>query len=414
MKSPDEAPPPRRYTSPTGRVVIPVLVVVLLIVILGRPILISGLDLDEEPPAPASTGPDTSERDEGPGPSRLATRYPASCRRDGTGSAPGLIAASYRDSIGVNTPEGDVAFALRAEPPVGFSAGGRFLATAGADLWSPQGDHLGLAFKRPVAKWAWAPTGDCLVGVDRGRLMVVRPTGPPDVLVRGVPVTTFSFSPTGTRLVFAVDDGSRARGIWMADLGAGKVKQLQDTTGWRLMAWSRATRPILLQDAGGGGSGLSFAPSDEVAYCGTEVVTILRQRLATFGVSGAPTYVPADRRFRYTAVSCEPDGRLLVAVRYPKGDPTATSVVVLRSDGSFVTDFGDASTVEDHPMWGPSGTGVVYVGGARGRSPGEPLVWFVPEGGNAKPTGLQVERYGQTLDPSLDWSATTPLGHPTD
>lgn len=246
--------------------------------------------------------------------------------------------------------------------------------------------------------------------------MVVRPESRPRILVRGVPITDFSFSPDGTRLVFAVARDSRASGIWMADLQTGTVKVLQTETGWKLTAWSRASRPIMLQEESGSESrdGLSFNPSDQVAYCGSEIVTVQQQRLATFGVSGAPTYLSTDRRFRYTAVSCSPGGDLLVAIRHRKGDPTSTSLAVLRADGSFVREFGQDSTVEDRPMWGPPGTGVVFVGGVEGGAETGPLVWFLPEGGTVRPTGLRVERFGDELDSWLDWSATNPLGHPSE
>ncbi len=65
-------------------------------------------------------------------------------------------------------------------------------------------------------------------------------------------------------------------------------------------------------------------------------------------------------------------------------------------------------------MWGPSGTGVVFVGDVAGEGAVGPLVWFIPEGGTARPTGLRVDSFGGDLDAHLDWSAMPPLGHPTD
>lgn len=395
---------------------IPVLLVVLLIVVLGRPILISGLGLEEDPapPPPAPTPKGTDEDDETSGPSRLAVAFPKACMRDASSGGLGLVAAATRSSIGVGGPDGRAAFALRAEPPVGFSASGRYLATAGADLWSESGAHIGLAFDRPVVTWAWSPMGDCLVGIERGRLMFVRPEDAPKVLVRGVPVSDFSFSPDGTRLIFAVADQSRATGIWMADLRSGEVKRLLDETGWQVTAWSRAMRPVMLQEDAGSRSrdGLSFRPADEVAYCGAEVITVQRERLASFGVSGVPEYLDVDRRFRYTAVACSPSEDLLISIRSPKGDPTRTALAVLRPDGSFVREIGQSGGMEDFPMWGPPGTGVVFAGEGSSAEDGEPLVWFVPEGAAARQTGLRVAGLGDRLDSWLDWSATPPVGHP--
>ena len=198
----------------------------------------------------------------------------------------------------------------------------------------------------------------------------------------------------------------------MADLETREIKPQQPPGGWTLTAWSRAVRPILLQEGGGTSGALSFPPSDQVAYCADEVVTVRRERLATFGVSGIPKYIKADRRFRYSAVACSSSSGLLVTVRYPKGAADRTELSVLRPDGSLVEELAQQSAVEDHPMWGPAGTGVVFVGTVGGEGSVGPLVWFVPEGGTARTTGLRVDRFTDALDAWLDWSATPPLGHP--
>lgn len=412
MKSPNDAPRARRHMSPAGQVVIPILLVVLLISIIGRQILLSGLEDEEAPPPPPPATQDPEKDKESSGPSRVVTPYPRACMRDESPDGSGLIAAAQGDSIGVGTPEGQTAFGLRAAPPVGFSASGAYLATAGADLWSETGAHIGLAFKRPVNEWAWSPAGDCLVGIERGRLMFVRPDKQAKVLVRGVPVSDLAFSPDGSRLIFAVAEASNSSGIWLADLGSGEVRLLLDEIGWEVAAWSSAMRPIMLQEEAATRSrdGLSFGPADEVAYCGSEVITVDGGRLATFGVRGVPSFLDAERRFSYTAVGCSPDDTQLIVVRHPKGNASSTSLAVLGLDGSSVREFADDTAIEDFPMWGPSGTGVVFAASPQG---GEPLVWFLPEGGRPRQTGLRVERLGDGLDALLDWSATPPVGHPT-
>jgi hypothetical protein len=77
----------------------------------------------------------------------------------------------------------------------------------------------------------------------------------------------------------------------------------------------------------------------------------------------------------------------------------------------LVREFADDSSIEDFPMWGPSGTGILYAASPQG---GEPLVWFVPEEGQPRQTGLRVARLGDDLGMLLDWSATPPIGHPTN
>lgn len=413
MKTPEPPPPPRRYTSPTGRIVIPVLLVVLLIVVLGRPILVSGLNLDEEEPEPIPTEDGDGRNGNGRGPSRLASDYPKACLANDAQRGLGLIAAAAGGSVSVRSPTGSEAFALRAEPPIGWSASGKFLATAGADLWTERGNRIGIAFSRPVDTWAWSPTADCIVGIEGNRLSVVRPDERAVPLVRGMRITSFAFSPDGTRIAFAIEEG-RDIGIWTADLQKGEVRLLQSSVGWTLQAWSPANQPLLVRFAeeGRGGTDLfAFPPSDEVTFCGGMVITVAEDRLAEFG-AGAPNYLISQRGFSYSAASCAPSGDFLVAVRERRGGGPVTQLVVLRPNGGFVEEVAQMSAIEDGPMWGPPG--VVFAGTVRGEGTPGPLVWFIPEGGRARTTGLRVDRLGDDLDARLDWSATPPLGHPTN
>ncbi len=415
MSVPSSPPPPRRYTSPTGRILIPVLLVVLLIVVLGRPILISGLDLDdEEQPGPAATGPPDGGN-KGPGLRRLAAAYPQRCLdADERPSGLGLVAASDGASIGAATPTGSAAFALQARPPIGFSASGNYLATAGADLWSARGGHVGIAFPRPAETWAWSPVADCIAGLQNGRLVVAEPDRKAVVLVKGAAVSTFAFSPRGDRIVFAVDDEAATSGLWLADLRTREVRRLQSSMGWVLVGWAREKRPILLRQRAGAPRPLSFPSADEVASCGDEIITIDKGRLASIGATASPSFVPSDRGVRYAAVACAPGANLMLVVRYEAGSPRDTTMAVVRRDGTLVREVGQQSDLEDAPMWGPQGTGVVFAGGVGGEGAAGPLVWFLPEGGTARPTGLRVDQLSDDLDGKLDWSATAPPGHPTN
>ena len=407
MNSPEPPRAARRHTSPTGRVLIPVLFVVLIIVLLGRPILISGLELGDDEPEPAvTTPPPRDERKDPEGPTRLAAQYPQACLEQDASPGTGLIASFSSGSVTASTHEGQIAFALRAQAPVGWSPSGSFLATAGADLWSNRGNHIGIAFSRPVDKWAWSPLADCIVGIEKKRLVVVQPRQRAEFLLRGVDISTFAFSPNGKRIVYSVEGEGRTAGIWMADLVTSEVKFLQGAEGWMNVSWTRAMRPILLPNPG---DGLSFLPSDEVAFCGNEIFTIYRERIGTLGVTGIPEFIGSDRAARYTAVACSPSGRLLVAVRKEAGGDT--SLAVMRPNGSIIQELVEQSGVEDHPMWGPGG--VVFAGSVRGEGTAGPFVWFLPEGGSARPSGLRVEGLGDRLDEWLDWSATPPMGRPT-
>ena len=414
MSASPPARPARRYGSPTGRIVIPVLFVVLLIVVLGRPILIAGLDLDPEQTEPAPRGGTVTKSPKPEGPSRLAAGYPRACLGDASSPGLGLIAASDGSTVTAASPTGADAFMLQARPPIGFSASGRFLATAGADVWTAQGRHVGLAFVDAVKTWAWSPAADCIAGVDRGRLVVAKPGGKPVTLVDDVDVETFAFSPDGSRILFAVGGSSRSKGLWLADLRTGKVRNLQQSVGWTLAAWTTRGRPLLLRHKAFSTAALSFVDADQTAYCGDEVLTLRGPGPARFGVSGPASYLDVDRGFSYVAMACAPNGNFLAVVRRDKEVETETEIVVLRSDGSLVREVGQGSSFHKAPMWGPSGTGVIFVGEPGGEGAVGPLVWFLPEGGTARPTGLRVSKLGDELDALLDWSATPPLGHPTN
>ena len=104
----------------------------------------------------------------------------------------------------------------------------------------------------------------------------------------------------------------------------------------------------------------------------------------------------------------------MLVVRRSEGEERKTSMAVLRRDGTFVREVAQQSRFQDAPMWGPPRTGVVFAGDVSGEGSVGPLVWFLPEGGTARPTGLRVDRLGEELDALLDWSATPPLGHPID
>jgi len=417
MSSPSSPPPPpRRYTSPTGRIVIPVLFVVLLIVVLGRPILVSGLNLDPDVSEPVATPGGDDKKEGSAGPTRLANPYPKGCLAEVPSPRAMLIAASAGGTVAAGMPTGESWFSLQARPPVGFSASGSFLATAGADLWTLAGDHVGVAFRRPVQKWAWSPIADCIAGIDGGRLAVALPDRPPVVLIDEADVSTFAFSPDGSRIVLAVPRGPSS-GLWLADLPSGDVRVLQRSTGWTLAGWTPQGKPILLDEGALGTSvpraGLAFPPSDVASQCGDDVMTAFNGRLANLAATGSSGEISHDPSFVYSSVGCAPGGQFLIAIGH-EGNPRDTTMVILRRDGTLVEEVAQQSRVEDAPMWGPPHTGVLFAADVGGEGAVGPLVWFLPEGGTARPTGLRVDRLGASLDALLDWSATPPLGNPTD
>jgi len=136
---------------------------------------------------------------------------------------------------------------------------------------------------------------------------------------------------------------------------------------------SAGERPILLRQGELGEQttrrGLSFPESDVVSRCGKTYLTVDRGRLTAINASAD---ISGEPGVRYSSVACAPNGQLLVAVRDEPG--SGTSMVVLRRDGTPVEEVAQQSTIEDAPMWGPSGTGVVFVGDVGGDGAVGPLV----------------------------------------
>lgn len=106
-----------------------------------------------------------------------------------------------------------------------------------------------------------------------------------------------------------------------------------------------------------------------------------------------------------TQESCAFGASLIAAISDRKlvlTDGNGTSIRPLTSDSGWRDDF---------PEWGPSGTGVLFVRKPIGS--GSPEVWFIPEGGNPRPTGLRLATCpcrGEAWVTYLDWSVSPPGG----
>jgi hypothetical protein len=401
--------------------VVAILFVVLMIVILGGPIMESGLEgaLDGADPGrrePRNVG-GKDDKKEGRRDQKIALRFPKACLRGAPADEGlGLVAASAGGSVRIATPDRRAIARINARGPVSWSASGRWLATGGGDVWTRLGNRIGRAFGKEVSKWAWSPTSDCLVGLRDQQLFAWGGDARP--ITRG-PVVNFAFSPTGERLVFATATAhEEGAGLWLADLKAGKATLIQrftpERSAWDLVGWSRADRPILLaaraQPGSGDGIVLTPMPPGTVDACGEELVVARNGRLATFGVSGPPRFIRADRFYRYSAVTCAPNREFLAAIRVPKGAPSSDSrIVLLTREGALVRRLTLGAFRDAGPSWGPTGTGLVLARTQLGSK--QQLVWFIPEGGSAFSVGVPVEN-GPGGIPVMDWSADAPLGHP--
>jgi hypothetical protein len=98
-----------------------------------------------------------------------------------------------------------------------------------------------------------------------------------------------------------------------------------------------------------------------------------------------------------------------------KGGASDRHVVVLDNRGGVLQTLSSGDTGDSNPMWGPSGTGLLFV---QQESPGQGELWFAAEGHAPSATGLTVTdsyspyvtKYG--FEALLDWSATPPAGRP--
>jgi hypothetical protein len=419
-------PPARRPNKADGsntKVVVAILFVVLLIVILGRPIMESGLEGALDGADPVRRGPRNNaegkknDKEQGRPDQKIELRFPKACLRNApVDEGLGLIAAAAGNSIRIATPDRRAVARIDGEAPVGWSATGRWLATGGGEVWTRLGNRIGLAFGKKVSKWAWSPTSDCLVAIREDRLLAWGGDARP--IMKG-PVLNFAFSPTGDRLAFSTGiEHEEGAGIWVGDLADGEAKLVQrytaERTSWNLVGWSRADRPILLstdhQPGSRNGAVLTPMPLGSVDSCGEELVVARNGRLATFGVSGPPRFLRADRFYRYKAVTCAPNREFLAAIRVPKGAPTSdTRLVLLTREGDLVRRLTQGAYRDEAPTWGPTGTGLVLARTPLGSK--QQLVWFIPEGGSAYSVGVPVEN-GPGGIPVMDWSADAPLGHP--
>ncbi len=67
--------------------------------------------------------------------------------------------------------------------------------------------------------------------------------------------------------------------------------------------------------------------------------------------------------------------------------------MLLDAEGRFDRPLSSGPFSDEHPLWGPAGSGVLFV--RRPLDAGNPQVWFLPEGETARFTGLAVSNVRQ-------------------
>lgn len=397
---------------------------------------------------------------------RFANRYPRQCLEPVQAPNPGLVAAYRAGRVTVATTDGEARASFAATPPISFSPSGNVVAAGPQGLfWRTDGSRVllgdvqhGMVFdKRGL--WGWSPISDCGLQTDRdGHLYVT--TANPQVVSDGVAVTTgapllkrpvesFAFSPNGRLLALIINFHQRSV-LGLADLKTGRVTLLD--AGCCLVGWSPDSRIILryrwpnsASIAFDGvrlrGIRISGRRSDfdatilpwrrSIFACGEQLLAIEggyrdvtdSKRLAFLEPEQPPDYISPPEP-AYMGASCSPGATFIAAVSTPpimERGPIRQRLIysrrirLLTRTGDVVREVvDDPGWGDDHPEWGPHGTGLLFVRLHRG---GAPQVWFVPGGGTPRSLGLGVAQRGFTYGHYpwgrfLDWSATPPSGLP--
>lgn len=298
-----------------------------------------------------------------------------------------------------------------AEPPVRFSADGRWVAFGKGSVVPTAGGEAHRPFDTAVPTWEWSPTDDLLAGVSAaGGLAVVAPDGTPRALLPdGSRVGHVSFSPDGRRL--AVDRSGV--GIQVLDLHGGRPRTVLPVTapsavprvvGWTPDGgWVLYFRGPIVPDGGpldavpeDGGPWVNvYEPvlpyTDSFAPCGTGLaVSVGSGREESLGkqivLNGPPDwryrYLTSDPSRSWFWPSCSPNGRWL-AVTDTLSQPEQPNRTVPRGLWLIATDGSSARLIvpgtrfaPEFPRWSSDGRVILVIAreGHRYDSPGRVLL----------------------------------------
>jgi hypothetical protein len=437
-------------------VVAQILFLVALLALLGLPIYLanpgSNSDGSKAPAGIASPSPSpepTVEESAEPYPRRvsLANRYPKRCLLEVKRPAPGLVAAYRAKKITVARPgarKPERSFAAR--PPLQWSPSGRFLLAGKGTAILVRHPSRFQVFYKNTSPWAWSPVADCPVGVEEGRALVLgRPAvDDPTRLIDGLGrIQDMSFSPDGKRLAFVTQAREKLH-VWIAHLDRGVAHRARSFPlgAVELIGWSDNERLYFghVPGASIAADGVSLQslrrePRDsrgiqkrypvttlgDYQPCGGRDLIVAgvgretndNKRLARLRGPGKKPDFLTGGRFAYTSPTCSQDGRFIVAARVPKGKPPARrQLALLTANGSFIQTITGKGA--DHPTWGLSRTGVVYVQREKGAV--ARLFYIAEEAAARKPLPLRIrapiDAYGSCCTGLWDWSADKPTGLP--
>jgi hypothetical protein len=287
--------------------------------------------------------------------------YPKACLRPSV-PLPNLGHIAFDDGDGVVIADLDSGARMRLSDemgPIDWSASGKYLVVGNGLVYDSAAQPVG-ALTFGFGQSVWSPTSDCLVTVGTAEIKVFTPPKSHHVALFGAAVRNESvyFDRGGTRLAITFD----------------KKRLVYDLTKEDLPRRHRMQRGV---------------------FCGNEV-------LSPYSVPGVGDAI--------APIACSPDGGFIAAIMGATHAPP--DLELFRRDGSHVDDMApDGNYMDLYAVWGRRGTGLLFVRENAGAS-SAPELWFIPEGGSARDTGLRPRkpRGAETWDDIISWSAAVPDG----
>ncbi|MGH2806687.1 MAG: hypothetical protein ACRDKT_05370 [Actinomycetota bacterium] len=265
----------------------------------------------------------------------------------------GLIAAARERTISIGTPT-VVTERFRGRAPISWSVGGAYLAWGRGQIYEVT-PRRSIGGSVRLEEWMWSPIADCLVGRTHDDELVVR------VPSRAMTRTLITASPT---------DRATAQLDSFEFSGDGRHLRVVFRRGQRWVIDLRTMDVVIRQRVG-----RRFEPPR-----------------------------PCARLPRLGGISCSPNGAFVVGEWNDR-------VYLARADGSERQRLAPGDFMEAFPEWGPPGTGVTFL--RRDTPDLRGAVWFVPEGGAARPSPFAIggEGFGYDTYPwfgVVDWNVSPP------